>query len=301
MYATYVYGAGATAANILADVIAILTGTTDVNSLSASCTKASSSIDVSSCVAGWEVYDASAGTNARCLRAAVADNGTQYKYMVVDTNTAGVIHTKIYEGWNSSTHVGTNLASTSDSASQRLLVASGGRLDISASARHAIFFSFQGGAYGAAPYFNPSGVFERTRLSPWDTVANQYPPFLFWCAPSLSSYEPRSLSAAGGDIYTTNAKVYMRHAFGGGVVNPVAMPASSVPCDSSKTALKHAFSPLSFGYATNGHLGGDITSLCDVWVTTDGYGSSFDTVTYNGNTYVIWAVSTGWRFAVRKG
>jgi len=39
MYATYRYAAGSTGLNVLADVVAILTGETDVNNLSANCLK----------------------------------------------------------------------------------------------------------------------------------------------------------------------------------------------------------------------------------------------------------------------
>lgn len=45
MNAKYTYVAGATAANILADLVAILTGETNVNNLSASCNKPFTTIE----------------------------------------------------------------------------------------------------------------------------------------------------------------------------------------------------------------------------------------------------------------
>jgi hypothetical protein len=53
--------------------------------------------------------------------------------------------------------------------------------------------------------------------------------------------------------------------------------------------------------AANGHLGGQFSSLCNIFLTTYGSGSTFDTLVFNAGTYMIWAVSTTWRFAVRLG
>jgi len=303
MYATYVYAAGSTAANILADVVKLLTGTTDKAQLSANCVQASTSIDASVNAAGWEVYDASAGTNARCLRAPIVDNGSQYKYLVVDTNSAGYIFFKLYESWNNSTHVGSYLAYNSDSTaySQRLNTSTGGRLEVSASARHAVVFSLQNSAYGSSSGSCPGGVVERTRRSPWDVIANGYMPVIAFIGfGSYAAYEPRQVGETGSDETGSYAAVFPMHVFGGGAASLTSMPATTIPYDSTKSLLRHAFSPISFVNPANGHLGGDITSLCDIWLTTQTSGAAFDTVTYNSNTYVIWTSGT-FRLAVRKG
>lgn len=300
MYTTYTYIAGATAANILADVSALLTGETNKANLSASCDQTNTAIDVSSCVAGWTSYDASAGTNARCFRAAVADSASQYKYLVIDTNSAGYILQKCYESWNSGTHAGTNITYNSDVVgnNQRLLVASGGSLRISASERHCFIYSLQGGAYGTANSLGPSGILERSRLSPWDTVANGYPPFVYLGNINNVIAEPRSLNAAGADVTGSSAVVTPIHSFGG---SNITLPTTSVISNAGKSVFGHVFVPFGVCQATNGHLGGDITSFADIWLTTYAAGSPFDTVVYNGNTYIIWTASTTWRYAVRLG
>jgi len=298
MYASYFYNI-TTAADLLADVVAILTGTTDVNSLGTKCDKTNTIIYNDYCNAGWEVYDAAAGTNAQCLRAVVNDDASTYKYVVIDTNSAGYIMTKLYETWNSSTHTGTNIAygSTTSSYSQRTLVASGARLDISASARHIFMFSLQSGVYGAASNNTPTGVFERTRLSPWDTVANAYVPVGFMQSATVVN-ECKVLGATGSDLTSSSAACspYYRHG-----LTTTTNATTTLPCDSSKTTFKHAMYEWGWNLATAGHLGGSITDLTDVWLTTYNYGSPFDTLSDGTNTYVIWTVGNTYRFAVRRG
>ena len=300
MYTTYAYIAGATAANILADVVLLLTGTTNKATLSASCSQAGTSIDASVSVAGWTVYDASAGTNAQCLRAPVADNGSQYKYLVIDTNSAGYILQKGYETWNSGTHAGTNLIYDSDVVgySQRLLVASGGTLYISANVRHCFMWSLQGGVYGSSTIQGPTGILERSRLSPWDTVGNGYPPFIFLASIVNAIYEPRSLNAANADITASAAQDTVVTPFGGSAITP---PVTSVISNSGKSVFGHVFLPWGVCRAADGHLGGDITSFSDIWLTTYNSGSPLDTVVYGGNTYNIWTAAATWRYAVRQG
>lgn len=298
MYVSYFYSAGATITNILADVVAILTGETTVANLSASCDKVNTIIDASVNVAGWTLHDASAGTNAVCLPAAVAGNASQYKYLVVDTNSAGYILLKGYETWDAGGHSGTNLIynSNTNTAAQRINTTLGGRLDISASVRHVFAFSYQNGLYGSSYGASPCGILERTRRSPWDTVANGYPPFVFLNGfQTYVSYEPRSLSAAGSDVVASYAGVPPIHFFG-----TATNPTTTVPSDELKTP-KHMLIPFGVSRITDGHLGGDISSLCDIWLTTYNSGSTYDTLVVGSATYVIWAVGTSWRFAVRKG
>ena len=301
MYASYYYSASSTAADILADVVAILTGETNKANLSASCNQTSTSIDASVNVAGWSVYDASAGTNAQCLRAAVADNASQYKYLVIDTNTAGYIFTKVYEDWNSTTHTGTNLAGYSAIAAyaQRVNVTSGGRLEIYATVRCCLLFSYQNNAWGSSTGSAWTGIVERTRKSPWDTVANGYPPFMFINGITVS-YEPRTLSATGTDLTTSYAVTYLGHPLGIIAGTPQAPPSTVVPIDSDKN-LGHMFLPICSTNPSIGHFGGDISSLCDIYLTTYNYGSTYDTILNNSSEYIIWATGTTWRLAIRKG
>jgi len=305
MYTSYFYSASSTAANILSDVVAILTGETNVNNLSANCDKVNTVINASVRVAGWTLHDNAAGTNAKCLKAPVADNANQFKYLVIDTNSAGYIMTKVYELWNETTHTGTNLASTSNSTgqAQRVNVTSGGRLDISASERHCIMYSFQSGVYGNT-YFSPNGILERTRLSPWDTVENGFPPFLFMSAYNGSNMECRRLNNLGAEV-TANSYVepIIANCYGT-TFRGITIPATTIVCDDTKVNFKHAMFEFGFIYAQHGHLGGYVSQLCDLWLTTNDFGSQFDTVMCGTDEYIIWVIgptANSIRLAVRKG
>jgi hypothetical protein len=108
MFALYYYNLGASQANILADLTAILTGTTDKELLSAACDKPSTSISNAYTDAGWELHDAAPAAGSKMLKALCQDN-TYYKYFGLDLNTAGQIKFAGAETWNADTHVGTNI------------------------------------------------------------------------------------------------------------------------------------------------------------------------------------------------
>lgn len=107
MFAAYSFYSGSSAANILADVVALLTGTTNKTLLSAACNKAASSIVNSYDSAGWVMHDAAAGTNRVVLSSACADGSTT-KYLIIEATTDGYLNFGSCESWNSSTHTGTN-------------------------------------------------------------------------------------------------------------------------------------------------------------------------------------------------
>jgi len=107
MFAMYAWNSGASQANILSDIIALLTGETDKNTLSAACNKAGSAIYSGYAAAGWTVHDAAAGTNRRVISAPCAD-GVFSKFIIVDTNTTGTLSFGGCESWDSSTKAGTN-------------------------------------------------------------------------------------------------------------------------------------------------------------------------------------------------
>lgn len=107
MYAVYTHDNSTSQANLVNDIILILTGTTNTASLSADCVTASSSITTTYDSAGWTLYDASAGTNTQVVRALQAD-GVTYKYVAVNATSTSSLKLTIYESWNSGTHTGTN-------------------------------------------------------------------------------------------------------------------------------------------------------------------------------------------------
>ena len=336
MYASYFYNAGATVATVLGDIKDILTGVTTPASLSAACNKAQTTITNAVSSSNWTLHDAAAGVNAMCFKSVISDDATISKYLVIDMNTSGYILTKVYDSWSATTHLPglnalgltTNLHYWSDSTSycQRwpvtgtapnLTASLTGRLDISCSPYHVLLFSFQNSAYGSATNLGPCGIMERTRRSPWDTIAMgrtmNYRPVvwgnlgLFATASTTftanilpNNFGVDQIGGAAGNVNCGASVVTPLGANTGiGVTALHQVPATIVP--NSVLVPQHILIPFGVIQPTYGFLGGDISSLCDVWLTTYGYGGAFDEVSLTGATYVIWTANTTYRIAVRKG
>jgi hypothetical protein len=97
------------------DIIAVLTGETDKNNLSAMNLPGGTSI-ASAYPAGWEVYDSGAGVHvtypdAWILRAPTVDDPTQYKYVKlafrISSNYMYIDHS-VMESWDAGTNIATN-------------------------------------------------------------------------------------------------------------------------------------------------------------------------------------------------
>ncbi|MBF0340360.1 MAG: hypothetical protein HQL95_05280 [Magnetococcales bacterium] len=318
MNAKYTYLAGATAANILADLVAILTSETNVNNLSASCNKPFTTIE-SITAAGWTLHDAAAGTNAKCLRAPLADDAATFKYVVIDTNTAGYVITKVYETWNASTHVGTNLAFNSDVVGyqQRVSTTVAGSIYLFATARFMLLASLYSGQWGSITNSGPSGCFERTRQCAWDTVAAGWPPFLFCnlgdlaaISDGLSAYAPRYMDRARTTLSGSSAPLYgYTGPFGADASKPsvyrmftqLSGVSQRVPDETGGYVIP--FYPITFlNYATMPEPYGEISSLCDVWALPQGVAANLDVLQKGGLDFICLQGSTTTKmFAVRKG
>src|SRR5574337_374212 len=163
MYTNYAYNAGASAANILAD-------TTDKTTLSAACDQPNTSIVTTYAVAGWTVHDAAAGTNKQCLKAPCAYDAAVYKYVTIDTNTAGYVIITLCEGWNATTHAAIGVTTSAVSVignSQRVSTTLVGTLQIAASARYIMLFGAYAGTDGTSTSAgSPTGIVE-TSNCPW--------------------------------------------------------------------------------------------------------------------------------------
>lgn len=107
MYAVYTHDNSTSQANLVNDIVLLLTGTTNPASLSADCVTGSTSVDTTYAVAGWSLYDASAGSNLQVIRALQQD-GSTYKYVGIEANSTSSFRITVYESWNSGTHTGTN-------------------------------------------------------------------------------------------------------------------------------------------------------------------------------------------------
>jgi hypothetical protein len=294
MFATYTYTSTATAGNVLNDIVSILTGTTDKATLSASCDQANTTI-TSTYAAGWTLHDASAGTNAKCIKAPLADDPTKYKYVVIDTNGSTYVLSKVYETWDETGHTGTNLAdgSATSSANQQLALTAGGTLYIGATARYCCFTAQTTTSFGSSTGNNSlTGCFERTRMGVWDTVAKGVPPFIFNRSTGRSlnvESAPRLFKYDNTSVTTTSAVCNMVSI---GMIQ--TRPATYKIIDDTGASVMPMW-PL---YVSNTALMncpyGNISALCDIWMLPDSSCAHLDTVTVGAKDYiVIKGTSTG--------
>ncbi|MEO5350506.1 MAG: hypothetical protein H7836_12785 [Magnetococcus sp. YQC-3] len=315
MYCKYVTNTTATSANfqinLLADLVALLTGEVTINNLSSSCDKVASSIVVDT-VAGWTLHDNAAGTNAKCLKAPLADDSATFKYMVIDTNTVGYVLTKVYETWDAATHTGTNKCNNSDTSSysQQVSYLSGVTLHIFATVRFILMNSLIGSTWGSSSNSGGSGCFERTRNCTWDTVAAGYPPFLFanlgyWAASATQSAAmPRKLLRTGvvnsGATALVSALVVP---FGEITTMFSALNGADQKVQNTLGVGQIPLLPIMIGDATSMPIHyGEISSLCDVWALPQGVAANMDTIVVNSVNYlVLQAAGTTKLFAARKG
>lgn len=106
MYSKYVYNAGSTATNILADIVAILTGETVKSNLSADCDQINTTI-TATVLAGWTLHDADTGSgNGTVLKAAIYDDPLTFKYVHLYIGTSGYFQQRVYETWDEVMHSG---------------------------------------------------------------------------------------------------------------------------------------------------------------------------------------------------
>ena len=296
MFTRYDYKAGSTAVNVVADIVKLLTGTTDKATLSANCVQASTVIinDGVTRPAGWTEWDAAAGTNARAVRALNYD-GASYKYAVIYHNGTTGLFLQCYENWNAVTHVGTNLAYGSSTEPILVNLALGGTLMFSASARSIVGVGVISGTYDAN---GPQILIEHSRDEPWDTVAYGLPPYGSILASSLQQnftqfYKVRNKNITNmGDSTFSSTGIVLIGSFLGGYNLTITSPQSKVR--DANLNLVHAFSPIIAG---NGSMISG--KLFDIFLTTSGYGAAGDEVMYNSNTYFIMA-SNNLRLAIPK-
>lgn len=96
--------------------------------------------------AGWTEHDSAAGVNKVCFKAPVA-NSTIFKYVVLDWSVSTEVSMWVYETWNATTHVGTNLAYVAGVATavaarkQSIDLAGGGYVYIFAKSRYLVLLN----------------------------------------------------------------------------------------------------------------------------------------------------------------
>jgi hypothetical protein len=294
MYAKYVYNASSDKDNILADILALLTGETNKANLSADCNQTGTEI-VATVAAGWTLHDASAGTSKKAIKAAVYDDATTYKNVVLDASAAGYLKTVVYETWNEVSHSGTNKCYDSDSStySQRIDVSGGGTLYVFSSERFLVLASQTAAGWANSSYSGPTGCLERSRDLPFDTVAAGWPNWFhaqFGRADYNASYfgnAPRRMKKDETTVTGGSANYYVRTVGWDNLwtVSPSGID-QKIPDGTGGFLV-----PFYPGYCIQTYdmpaPYGEFSSLCDVWRIPSNIASHLDTITKNGVDYLV--------------
>ena len=271
------------------------------------CDTTNTTISASIAVAGWTLHDQYAAAGQVILKAPMADDATLFKYLMLDVSNAAYLQMHLYEGWANTTHVGTNLATGyATTSQQRLTLSTASSIAIAASARFVAMQSITAAGVGASNQNEWTGIFERSRLAPWDTVANGYSPVLITTGasfghqtsyPRTPSYAPRYKNPAGGDYTTTDAAIipalmgWSGESNGGvGIVDNTSYANSGVIKTKVPDGLGGFYTPfneIQYRHSGKSFEGGSISSICDVWNTVS-YPNNLDEVTKGANTYIVW-------------
>lgn len=327
MYAKLQYTGAHLIADVFYDAIQVLTGETNVNNLTGAAGSpdsvldtGESFIDVSNSVAGWTLWDDDAGGAGSpspfddvVLRAPHATAPTIYKYARL-TISSNRIQIRGYETWDNSAHSGTNQTQHS---SNYLLdnnndVSDTTAYHLSASARHMMGIAYYGGLAFTEPV---DPLYEFTRDDAWNTPANGYPAWVtFLGAASITLYSniytPRAINTAtGSDITGSSAGLNIHTPVGGFTGNLTSTLGNSNTNSLMRDENLNLANPFwPFGVSapgqTNRLVGGDISSLAKVYLTTYNEGNIFDTFFAGSgspqDTYTIWFTGN-YRLAVLVG
>ena len=303
MKAIYQYNAGATAANILADLIAIFTGETTVANLSASCNKATTTI-TATVAAGWTLHDGSASATSKVIKAPYVDDAATYKYAEISIPDNNGVRLFGYETFNSTAHTGTNKTANNSGYYQRLDITNGGKFYLFSNARFLMVCaetSSYWGDYNAGgdTYSGPFLIAEHSRIAPWNTVASGYPAFCFISTSMITygnfnpsyvpMYSPRFKNKANADLTGTSAILWGSSICGYNQFND----ANSFPQGTdakvydSGGSLQIPFLPL---YCNSPSLTvipmGDFSSISDIWLAPANVMANFETITKDSKNYI---------------
>jgi hypothetical protein len=318
MKAVYQYNAGATAANIRDDLIAIFTGETTVANLSASCNKSTTTI-TSVVAAGWTLHDGAASATSKVIKAPYADDGATFKYAEISIPDNSGVRMFGYETFNATAHTGTNKTANSSGIFQYLDVTNGGKFYLFSSARFLMICAETKTAWGdnqLTTYSGPFLIAEHSRISPWNTVASGYPAFCFismamvnygsFSTSYVPMYSPRFKNRANADLTGTSAILWGSSICGYNQFNDVNSFPQGVDAKvyDSNGNLQIPFLPL---YCNSPSLTvipmGDFSSISDIWLAPANVMANFETITKDSNNYIAIRyghTSNGHRILVRN-
>lgn len=309
MYAEYAWVDSAARADVISDIVAILTGETVVANLSAACDKPNTTI-TATVAAGWSVWDSNAGSDGQVIRSAFNDDASNYKYAYIygggSVGSTVYVYCQVAEDWDEVGHTGTNVT---DNTNYLLLNVSPGaatekRVYISANARG--FTMTKRYVQSGIVYVGDStrggciGCWEHTRILPWHTIASAYPKHIAlrtgaW-VDSGQSYRgmqaPRLKNSTGGDstqVWLDYLYIPGNNRFNiwGGTTGIGAGSLGKLPDGSGNyVILMYPF----WIATTRMNLGaplGELSTLNDVWQITEGPVPFFTTFAQGANTYIV--------------
>ena len=269
MYASYFYTAGATETDVFNDIIAILTGETDVNNLSASCDKTNTQIKTDYSPSGWNLESLS-GSQA-VLSSPHSEDNTREKLLVLDSSTFSSGYLKV--GSAKSYDPSSGLSYTyflSSPLSPKIDLTNGGRLEIYADPKIVLFLSYTGGTFS-----DWAGVCE-TKLSPYDNKG--------WALIRDAFVYPAEVTAFSGNVYSWNSVALSSPLGREPKYNGSEVEASRILITSPSYKL--------------------LSEIPSVYELPDNFGAIFDTINFpDGKTYIIWSndIGTSDRVAIPWG
>lgn len=289
-----------------AATVTLSNSTIVIEPAAAVCDTTNTTISTALNVAGWTVWDSCANAgkyNKVVMRQPINDDSANYTYIGLDVATTGFLQIHQYEGWNNSTHAATNQTNAlATSSQQRTTITVSASMMIKSSAVQLIMQSTVAAGVGGSSTGDWTGVFQRSRKSPWDTVANGYPPVVL--ASGADSFKgiltslnacPRFKNPAGGDYTTSNATLHSAtlgySGASGSSIGPVANSGlGTALIKKVPDGLGGFYTPLieiNYQNSNSSFLGGSISSVCDVWLGV-AYPLNLDEMSANGKTYVFW-------------
>jgi len=313
MYAEYHYKAGSTITNILNDIAAMLTGETNVASLSGDCITANSVI-ISAVAAGWTEHDYATGINSRIIKSPHADNAALYKYLEIVYQATDQLYFRAYETWDAGSNTGTNV--TSPTSTMYINLTKGGILFLFSSVRFAAITSFRNSVYElkegiliCAEYsrggqgWNNNTVPACCVFSSWEVQDQDYSPDVFAFD---GCYMVRCVTTTGTTQTGSNAKCWITvlgHDYG---YMPSGTPNDRV-FDASGNPIIPLFAMFLDNPPTFGPPIGVLSGLCDFWCVPENVADTRLTFQVGGNDYIVMPAmkyglyETRYKIAFRKG
>lgn len=334
MYASIKYNSALNPNTVLADLSLILTGTTSLGSLSSNVIQ-EDSVLTTTIAAGWTLFDDVSAT-VKVFRSPIYDDPTRFKYLWLSAVNGNNIIMDMYSSWNAETHTGTvvDRRDFNGSAANQLLVFNlvtntESLLLVSASVDH-FFAMFKNNNLLSTG--SPCGILSHSRMSAWDTTANGYIPAAvtvfnlsgtvfevalnspnFFMAfvkdrvpkDATTDYTSQDTSSADrqkrfNHVYTVPTAVANYSAMSG-LLNVANIGYMSLGADK---VFKPAIYPICIAntYTQPAYYGGECSSLCGIYLSTQNIGKTNDAISIGGTSYRIWVPGEtgGTRLAIRE-